>query len=383
MTMQSIDRRYAESLPEIYDHIKTICGRMKKQKDRPLLWFRGQEYEHYYLEPNLFRGSKYVYSESEDIYNESEYAYNESGTYGRNHLREAYRFQNFMSRNYDKIDVRMPQTMIEWQEVMQHYGTKTRLMDWSESLTVALGFALEAFIKPVQDLEAKEHRRTATPTLWILDPVEMNKEVYHAIAHAPISTIEKALDIRFGLERRCLAEKIQKELQNKEESGIYFNLPQKDEGNMNIMLSLSSLEILRKVYAGREYEALNNLEMNPFFYLLLRYFSDGIPVGQGVIPPLSIIHPYHSSRIKGQRGVFTVFPYYILNKQQEEMNRIFKKDLPIAMEYMEQCVPHLHKIQILNPENVAEELLVTGAKRGNLYPDMQSVSQDIENVVDW
>lgn len=369
--MRGIDTRYAESLPEIYDHINDICNKIKKQsskKDRPLLWFRGQEYEHYNLEPNLFRGSRYEYNKDE--------------TYSLNHLREEYRFQNFMSRNFDKIDVRMPQTMIEWQEIMQHYGTKTRLMDWSESLTVALGFALEAFIKPIQDLEVKEHRRTATPVLWILDPVEMNKEVYRAIAHAPVSVIEKVLDVGPKSERRGLANEIRAELQVQEASGIYFNLDQKDEKNMNVMISLSSLEMLRRAYVGREFEALKKKEMNPFFYLLLRYFSDGVPVGQDIIPPLSIIHPYHSPRIKGQRGVFTVFPYYVLNRQQIRMNQIVGKSLPISMEYMERCKPQIHKILILNPENVAGELMATGVRRGNLYPDMQSVSQDMEYVVD-
>lgn len=371
--MSGIDTRYAVSLSEIYGHINSIGGKLKSKSDkkyRPLLWFRGQEYAHYHLEPNLFRGSQYEYNSNE--------------TYSLNHLREEYRFQNFMSRNYDKIDSRMPQTMIEWQEIMQHYGTKTRLMDWSESLTVALGFALEAFIKPIQDLEVKEHRRTATPTLWILDPVEMNKQVYHAIANVSASVIEKALDICPAPKRLKLAVEILQELKEQEETGLYFNLGHKDERNMNVMISLSSLEIIRKAYEGREYEALQSREMNPFFFLLLRFFSDGVPIAQDTIPPLSIIHPYHSPRIKGQRGVFTVFPYYVLNSQHKKMNEYAGKgmQLPVSMEYMEQCKPHLYKIQILDPQNVAEELMLTGVKRGNLYPDMQSVSQDMEYVVD-
>lgn len=41
--------------------------------------------------------------------------------------------------------------------------------------------------------------------------------------------------------------------------------------------------------------------------------------------------------------------------------------LSFGMEYMEQCIPCLYKIQILNPERVAEELMMTGTKRGNLF----------------
>ncbi|MBO4980392.1 MAG: FRG domain-containing protein [Lachnospiraceae bacterium] len=362
-----IDTRYAESLPEIYAHVNDIYKNVKRPQCRPLLWFRGHEYAHYNLDPNLFR--------------RCEYLYNKTGTYSRNHLREEYRFQNFMSRNYDKVDMRMPQTMIEWQEVMQHYQTRTRLMDWSESLTVALEFALEAFIRPVKDLEVNEHCRTATPVLWVLQPTEINKEVYRSFVKGPVSLIENALHIRLGADARTLAKRIQTELRDKEKEGIYFNLPTQKEGNMNVMIGLSALEMLRNAYMGREWEALWDFEMNPFFYLLLRYYSDGIPVKQDQLPPLAIIHPYHSPRIKNQRGVFTVFPYYILSEQQREMNAIAGKDLPIAMEYMKQCIPYLHKIQILNPQRVADELMVTGAKRGNLYPDMQSISEDMENVV--
>lgn len=363
---KSVNIRYATSLGEIYAHIKNICAQTK-QGERPLLWFRGHEYEHYHLEPNLFRGCSYLY--------------NSPRTYSQNHLREEYRFQNFMSRNFDKIDDRMPQTMIEWQEVMQHYGTKTRLMDWSESLTVALGFALEAFIKPVKDLEVKEHCRTATPTLWILRPAELNKAVYDSFADGRLEIIAKALNTHTETGRWDLARKLQTELYQQKESGMYYNLHNKDESNMNVMIGLSSLELLRKAYVGREQEALRNLEWNPFFYLLLRYYSDGVPVEQDAIPPLSIIHPYHSPRIKSQKGVFTIFPYYIPNARQKTLKEIMEKEPPIAMEYMEQCAPYLHKVQILDPQRVADELMLTGARRGNLYPEMENISQDMENIV--
>lgn len=40
-----------------------------------------------------------------------------------------------------------------------------------------------------------------------------------------------------------------------------------------------------------------------------------------------------------------------------------------------------YQICIVDPERVAKELMMTGAKRGNLYPDMQNISLDMENGV--
>lgn len=362
-----IDTWYANDLADIYIKIEQIVKQLKQKEKSPLLWFRGHEYEHYNLEPNLFRSC--------------DYKYNVGKTYSQNHLREEYRFQNFMSRNMDKVDMRMPQTMIEWQEVMQHFGTKTRVMDWSESLIVALQFALEPFINPIKDLEVKEHCRTATPTLWILEPAEMNKELYDSLIRANKKVIEDALNFVNVSKRRALAIRIQAELDKEKNRGIYFDLNNENEKNMNVMISLSSLEMLRAAYKGREEQALHNFEMNPFFYLLLRYFADGIPVEQEIIPPLAIIHPYHSSRIKNQKGVFTVFPHYIPNESYEKMTGIVGKKLSIGMENMAQCIPYLHKIQILNPQKVAQQLMDTGARRGNLYPDMDIISWDMENAV--
>lgn len=370
--MNSVNKRtktrYAESLPEIYQHIRSIELEIEQAEGEksPILWFRGHARSFFNLEPSIFRGTDYIYNEKE--------------TYSNNHLREEYRFQSFMSRNYDNVDYRMPQTVMEWQEVMQHFFTKTRLMDWSESLTVALEFALESFITPVEDLEIKEKRRVEDPVIWILQPVKLNKAVFTSFIdqnEQENGMIRKALAVD-GAE--ALAERIWEELKN-ENNQIYYNMVGNQDKNMNTMIGLSALEIIREAYKGHMLEALSTFEMNPFFYLLLRYYSDGVPVPMGQLPPLAIIHPYHSQRIKIQKGVFTVFPYYIQDSQMERIRDVKGSYPSIGMEFMPKCISCLHKIQIVNPQRVARELMQTGARRGNLYPDMQIVSQDMENVV--
>lgn len=357
--------RYAESLSEIYQQIEDIADEIhKEEKERPLLWFRGHARAAYNLYPSICRGAKSQY--------------NRNKTYSSEHLREEYRFQSFMARNYDNLNYRMPQSVIEWQEVMQHYFIKTRLMDWSESLTVALEFALEDFIKPVRDLEVQEKCRTSDPAIWILRPDRLNRIIYDSFCDN-LQNITRAVQIHNG--NTALALKVQQELRRERESGIYYELKKGEEKNMNVMVSLSSLEMLRNTYKGREPEALASAEMNPFFYLLLRYYSDGLPVEYGTLPPLAIVHPYHSERIRVQRGVFTVFPHYLPNQQMKEINLVLGEMPTIAMEYMGQCVPYLYKIQILDPYRVAEDIMMAGARRGNIYPDIQIISQDMENVV--
>lgn len=363
--------RYAESLAEIYQCLHEICSGIDMQnRKRPLLWFRGHTAASYNLDPNIFR--------------KADYKYNSAMTYSNNHLREDYRFQSFMARNFDNIDYKMPQYVIEWQEVMQHFFTKTRLMDWSESLTVALEFALESFIAPVKDKEISERCQAAEPTIWILQPDMLNEQVYQSFVKCS-ELIYKAIKPerwRNTKDAHVLAVKIMEELQEEEEKGTYYNIETENEQNLNRIIGLSALEVERNAYKGKEMEALQNFEINPFFYLLLRYYSDGLPVDLGKLPPLAVIHPYHSQRIKMQKGVFTVFPYYIPDKTMKKIKKCTGKYPSFGMEYMEQCIPFLQKIQIVNPERIADELLMTGAKRANLYPDMQNISLDMENVVE-
>jgi len=83
-------------------------------------------------------------------------------------------------------------TPFEWLCALQHYGFPTRLLDWSESLAVALYFT----VRPVgADLEA--------PTVWVLDPFELHDFAGSEHSHPtiPISTDSEVLsnaDIAFA-----------------------------------------------------------------------------------------------------------------------------------------------------------------------------------------
>lgn len=360
MKRQIGHRFYADSLEQVLDYVDMIGDIGRTDNVFQTMWFRGHEYTHYNLEPNIFR--------------KAEYHYNEPERYSNNRLRESYRFQHFMSRNFDKTDYREPRSVFEWQEIMQHFFSKTRLMDWSESLFIALEVALEAFLIPYRNQEIAQKRHKLQPAIWILCPGQLNREVYKALVQDGFSVIKRVLWNMDKIDK----ESIGKELKDNED--IYFTLTAKEEQNFNNIVSLTALEDVRRNYLGWEEKALMGKEMNIFFYLLLRIYADGVPVDYGTVPPLAIIHPYHSQRIRNQKGVFTVFPHYIPRKQEKELEKLKLGFCPIAMEYMDFCRECLYEIQLIHPRKIAEQMRKLGFKSSDLYPDTQRVAQDMENM---
>lgn len=359
MKKQVVHRFYADSLEQVLSSVDLIGSSDESGKSSRIMWFRGHEYTHYNLEPNIFR--------------KAEYNYNDLGRYSINHLRESYRYQHFMSRNFDKTDYREPQSIFEWEEIMQHFFSKTRLMDWSESLFVALEFALEAFLIPYKNQEITYKRHKLQPSLWILRPDRLNQAVYNGLVQDGFPVIEKVLWNMDKHNRQYIGEELRRN------EALYFSLKAREDQNYSNIVSLTALEAVRQTYAGWEEKAMVGKELNPFFYLLLRIYSDGVPVDYGTVPPLAIIHPYHSQRIKNQKGVFTVFPHYIPRKQERELADLKLGFSPIAMEYMASCRDCLYEIQMTNPRRIAGQMRKLGFKSSDLYPDTQRVTQDMEN----
>lgn len=349
---------YARSLREYVELVNCISQNQSDDERVRPLWFRGQEQTgcYYYLEPGIYR---YIALKKEKN------LVNDNKTYGTIWLKEEYRYQHFMARNYEKVDS-MPDSLIEWQEIMQHYLSKTRLMDWSESAIVALGFALEAYINPIEDHETQYRRQNDSPVVWTLNPIGLNHAVYESLQTQEL--VYRALPGVQTEVKNEIATALQK---NKE---MYFDLENSVNGGVNGLISLSGIEALRKFQGAEIHENVVKQRFNPFFYLLLRYYSDGIGVGVNELPPLAIIHPYHSERIHEQKGAFTIFPYYADVPEKESYIS------PFAMENMSKIKEYLDKIVIMNPWKVAEELKTMGLRRSHLYPEMDIVANDFENL---
>src|SRR5688500_13075060 len=106
------------------------------------LWFRGNKFHDYSLEPSAYRTNKFPLS-SKDVEQ-----------------------QSIMTARSDMYHI--PETArlnltLDWLCYLQHNGTPTRLLDWSTKFDVAIHFAFEAYIDG-----------TATPgslpCIWVLKP---------------------------------------------------------------------------------------------------------------------------------------------------------------------------------------------------------------------
>ena len=119
------------SLSEYLAYIKTLS------QEKKLLWFRGHSSDAYKLAPSIYR----------DPYN-------------------ANKETDFMSLFKAKGVKFFPNkaSYFEWLFIMQHYGTPTRLLDWSESAIVALAFATQHGNDIQEDA-----------AVWCFDPFKINE----------------------------------------------------------------------------------------------------------------------------------------------------------------------------------------------------------------
>jgi FRG domain len=146
-----------------FSSIDELCEKIDHAtKGWDTCWFRGAKTPTYGLLPKLFR--------------EEELA-----------KREGYIGVEFRRRGRSQLkEIRTP---FEWLCAMQHYGLPTRLLDWSESLSVALYFTT----RPIgPDLVA--------PTIWVLNPFELYSLTDQSEI-VPLGTDERVLanaDITFG-----------------------------------------------------------------------------------------------------------------------------------------------------------------------------------------
>lgn len=125
---------YSKDWHLILDAIKTLSD------SNTTLWYRGQSNSSFKLNSGLFR-------ENHDVL--SGYLSSEFAKYF-NFLQQGHFYHNEKGWNLLFI--------------MQHYGVRTRLLDWSESLVTALFFAFINW----------EVEKGDSATLWILDPIKMN-----------------------------------------------------------------------------------------------------------------------------------------------------------------------------------------------------------------
>lgn len=352
-----IEEFHVATLAEFYEALHDI-----EQNDEKNYWFRGHSYNHYTLLPSLYRGKFYKS--------------NKNNTYSGINLKEDYRYQHFKARIYHNIHTNL-QYQSEWQEIYQHHFGRTRLMDWTETARTALTVALEPFIDTRADKELEYKRQHLTPCVWLLDPYKLNEKVYDYFGEYFYADMGGIFQRWYGSEIDL--QKVCTEL--KDNKDIYFDC---NDGDLEIrgIISLCAVEDYRRTLGGRAEKAANSHELNPFYYLAMRMYSDAIPcdIGDGqraFLPPIALLHPYHSERIRTQRGAFTMFPNYIVSDKAEDLYKSRGIDIR-AMEYQKLIQDCLKVIYILNPNRVAQDMMQSGVRRSELYPDIQTYADIIE-----
>ena len=119
-----------------------------------ILWYRGHADENYKLQPTIYR-----------------VPYNWEKEKG---------FMNEFKAKATKF-IKAKDDYFEWLFIMQHHGTPTRLLDWSENALVSIAFATQ-YRKDIH------HGKRAV--VWCLNPIEFNRGVaFGSFDEEPIPNI--------------------------------------------------------------------------------------------------------------------------------------------------------------------------------------------------
>lgn len=327
----------------------------------PILWFRGVADYNFTLTPSLFRCGTRVKRVGE------------TADYSSLHYAEDIRTQHYVAKNAHFFQ-NMPSSRVEWLEVMQHHEMATRVLDWSESSIHSLIFAVEPFLDNKR-FHSPE-REVCLPCVWVLEPGKLNKGIYEWLVgiynRRPevLERLLRELEITDAEKRTILVN-----IFHSAEMSLFNET--KETAHIDYILNLSAIndELLRD--RSRIAALLQNGDIiNPFHYLLARIYSDGHILENRELPPLAVVQPYHSERIKEQKGVFTVFPFYEEQICDEKCRALGIN--PDAMENNAIAEACLHKIIINKPQKVAYELLLNGMGDAWLYPEMPVVVNGIE-----
>lgn len=125
------------------------------------LWYRGHAQESYLLWPTLFRTLAKKKRDFSPVSDPEEF-------YQVLERTEREYLTTFKTRR-GHIPAKDPGYTWGWYAIMQHYGSPTRLLDWSENAFAACFFALYEYWKQEKEIKGNEF-----PCVWVLKPEILN-----------------------------------------------------------------------------------------------------------------------------------------------------------------------------------------------------------------
>ncbi|MCM1103236.1 MAG: FRG domain-containing protein [Clostridium sp.] len=347
-----------------------------------ILWYRGHASHKYQLLPNLYRGSVVDFPP-------------DGGRYNSIHLAEDMRIQQYYATNYSFIKGSGINST-EWLGMAQHFGLKTRFLDWSTSALHALMFALESFADP-----KTAAGRTKIPCVWVLKPQKMNKRIvdelirqsdslYDQVKRTAQSSESKenkeSKEGKEGFETPSeLIRKLKPDSNGKSAYDYIFkeSNPKNQWGKMDYLYDLAYFDRLLNRVKNNPELAFTGDVVNPIFYFLACIYIEGLKADKCLgCTPLAIIHPINSERIKEQRGVFTVFPFpHKASAGADDAKDAYDEKRGfeyMRMEYNSYITGCLCKLVIKRPKQVLKELQSLGVNRSWLYFEPDKITAEIE-----
>jgi hypothetical protein len=276
---------------------------VKENEDKNfMLWYRGQANCSHSLIPGLYRKCL------SDIEKDAKIKF-----WNKVQADDELYLRDFKIRNYHMVS-RLPENDLIWMSMMQHYGTPTRLLDWSENALSAFFFALEDYFSNERKNE------NVLPCIWCLKPKVLTE---YTIRHHQL------------------------------------NLP----GSDGALLDMISL--LNPTQTGSRPKLPNENLMKAFIH----HGKARNAISQECYP-LALIPPYNNDRIRAQLGAFCLFPINV-NKPVQSIADVAMDKLPGADQFLKLFI-------LLKPAQISYELKALGIKRSMFYPEMPSSSYDIE-----